>query len=57
MPNPQYIVKNNTLISSRAMQIEQILKKRISDNAEIVVSRNCFEGKQIWKKGMIHGLF
>ena len=50
MPNPQYQVKNNQLISKRAIQIEKILKKRLSNNGEIIVSKNCLEGKVLYQK-------
>lgn len=49
---PNYCVKNGKLFSQRAAEIERILntrKKMIRLNVEIIVSKSCLEGKEIWK--------
>lgn len=48
MQNPKYVVINNSVISKRAIEIFQILKTRYGKEIEIVVSRNCIEGKKMF---------
>lgn len=53
MNHPQYVVNHNQLFSIRASKIEIILKKRSNNNDEIVVSKNCLEGKQLYDKYLV----
>lgn len=50
MFNPQYIVKDNQLFSNRAAKIENILIGRKCAGDEVIVSKNCLEGKQLYDK-------
>ncbi|MBR3078807.1 MAG: hypothetical protein IKH01_03210 [Prevotella sp.] len=49
---PSYSVKNGKLVSKRATEIEKMLelrKKQFGLDVEIKVSKNCLEGKEMWK--------
>lgn len=50
MPEPRYIVRNGQLCSLRACDIEKVLKKRYGKEAQILVSKNCLEGKGLYDK-------
>lgn len=49
MSEPRYEVKNGTLFSLRAEEIERIMRKRSGGNTEIIVSKNCMEGQGLYK--------
>ncbi|UKK56828.1 hypothetical protein [Prevotella communis] len=49
---PAYKVKNGKLFSRRAAQLEKLLLKRkqmFNLNVDIMVSKSCIEGKELWK--------
>lgn len=50
MNEPNYAVVNGKLVSLRAQRIASIMNKRWGENAEIVVSDNCMEGKILFLK-------
>ena len=49
---PQYIIKNKTLISQRALIVKEILSKRYNHNVEFSISNNCLEGKMLFNSWM-----
>lgn len=50
MQQPAYTVMSGELVSERANVIEEILQKRSSKHNEIVVTKNCLEGKKMFEK-------
>lgn len=50
MPEPKYMVVNGQLYSQRAGEIELVLKKRYGKETQILVSKNCLEGKELYDK-------
>ena len=50
MPEPRYTVRNGQLCSLRACSIEKVLKIRYGKEAQVLVSKNCLEGKGLYDK-------
>lgn len=50
MPNPNYIVQDGELVSQRAVEIERILRVRADQEVVIKISKNCKEGRSLYKK-------
>ena len=46
--NPNYDVINGSLVSKRAIELENILKKRADTETIVKVSHNCLEGKKLF---------
>lgn len=44
------MVVNGQLYSQRAGEIELVLKKRYGKETQILVSKNCLEGKELYDK-------
>ena len=50
LTNPQYIIENGNLVSSRIEEIRCILQERYGEGAPIIISSNCLEGKALFQK-------
>ena len=50
MTDPVYSVVRQRLVSQRACQIESVLKQRYGNDMNVIVSKNCLEGKELIRK-------
>ena len=46
--NPQYKFKNGRLVSLRAQEVLNIMKKRYGEQSDIEIGLSCYEGKKLW---------
>lgn len=48
LQDPKYFISKGKLVSQRALEIEKILRDRVTENKDsIMISINCLEGKQL----------
>lgn len=52
LDEPHYMVSNGTLVSQRAKEIANILKKRYNKSCDLEISTNCIEGRDLYLRYM-----